>query len=545
MRIVAKLINMAEKALEEAPKQVKGHLAKALEGDAKSEQEVRKFIGQKAPQQEVDAIFGRAKYIKDRIVDPESVHPYNKKAQILSNQSVIPAQADKIYGTRGNLGYKKLRNNSRESFIDYTPRDVDSTSYFEHSYVLPEHIKQPGVMKVKDHFGNPAGAHVRGDTKNGIRRVFEIQSDALNSALKAQKQASTRELLDIAPEVDKKGLGPLTELRSLREAIQGFQSMSPEERNTALLKHMSPDDLALAKKTEAEVRKSPDFKAIYTPFKYNINWTKDMINRQFMEAANNGQDVLHFIISDERMNKTRSEGVQKWYATQYLKTIQKQAKKIGAETHFQGGRFESPLSLAILEAKQGDSRKLISILEKTSFTEPVMEDLKHLTAKYLGIPVEDVSMFSDVVPNVENVVHKLDPTKYKTMKSKLVVKLAKGATGILPFTMPAFAEDHNSSLGKVKPKLLPIVKKVRTLIENGGNITDVKQALANKFDSHESSSIIVAAVNDELKVLKKQGLSNDQIQEFLKVHGLTSPVSESSKLIQNPLDKPQTISSPR
>ncbi len=194
-----------------------------------------------------------------------------------------------------------------------------SLQYFAHLYDNPK-LLNTGVVDIGGHWADPSVFHVRGldDLPSKTRRVYEIQSDLQN--LK-------RPIATWNKTARENHFNELEEFESIDELPAEQHKLLTDWVETGDTTKLSPELQKLVNTLQQKTEPVND-----VPFAYKLNWDKDAINRQFVEASEKGLANVDFLIKPVDNSMVRSPKVQARYETDMPKTIAGQATKIGAKT---------------------------------------------------------------------------------------------------------------------------------------------------------------------------------------------------------------------
>jgi hypothetical protein len=107
---------------------------------------------------------------------------------------------------------------------------------------------------------------------------------------------------------------------------------------------------------------------------YEKTWLRKGIERELVDAVNEGHSQLAIPISGEVKDLVRSEGVQKWYETQVLDTAKKVAKQTNSEFKIVKERVSANADFSVppfeVLAAQHTSRDLATLAKELSGTLP-------------------------------------------------------------------------------------------------------------------------------------------------------------------------------
>jgi len=249
------------------------------------------------------------------------------------------------------------------------------------------------------------------------------------------------------------------------------------------------------------------------PFKHNVNWEADTINRQFVDAANANAPVIDFLISDEGKRMARSANVQKRYDGPLKASITKQAKKIGA---------------TVEEVRLGDVVTKSKIDKLLDSSDPKHLEFVSRIIKQAKADLGDVPewMLTRITPNTLLHLHgPKDPgwakaisgfSDTKAQETYLRVKLPLTATGaVAAFSVPAFAEETNQE--QAMPQ--DITTKVQGLLGQGTSPQLVREGLASRFDEAKVNELMMSALEPKIKALRDNGTSEELIAQALEAQG--------------------------
>jgi len=519
---LVKVINKVASVLETAPKQVKALHEKALQGDINAEHQVRQYLTGKAPQVEIDTTFDRHKFVRDNTVDLSTVHPSARNHQLLTNQTVVPQNADEQFGVTGGDPYSAKHSKGTQDFREYAPLSTSDSGYEELSYELPRSVINKPYRGLKDHFDNLAGTHVRRDwyspdTPDGTLRVIEIQSDVVNKA--QVKKGLLKNPTHISELIRDKDPSVSYE-DALAAELYGMQLKGKGGKSERWSPQMQALVPTRGKELYETIVNSPKYKEALKkaePFKYNIKWATDTVNRQFKDAADSQYTNVDFLISDPVVDETRSEGVKKWYANEYKGIIKKQAKKIGAkvEEYVKQGPSEEANALDAFQ-HGGDPTDFASYLLDLPTNNPLLQDLKTQGAKKLGKAPEDINLYADLPDLVTAVGYDLDSSKYNTSKYLRVV-LPTGAAALA--SIPAYAKEQGEA-----PMDPAITTKAQDALSKGVSPKTLQEALAKKYTPQQVRTTMLEVLKPKIEDLKARGVPQDKILEALQLSA-SSPTS--------------------
>lgn len=485
----------------------------------------------------------------------------------LEGRGVKRQEIDQLTDTTGakNLsdpGSSYYTDRLPTQYPEITPPDVDENVYEEVGYWLPEGMQTQAATDAGDHWGMATTAHVRRDTKDGALRVFEIQSDPQNRLGKAKREINidtlTEKVIKETPlKLSTEGNGlyaAVNELVTNKEAYSRVAKEVKEEKALhETIQSMGSDKVPFSSKKAEALEIADKVKVLFEERSkelrlspYNINWDKDVINRQFVDAANQGLDKVDFLIKPEGDYMARSEKVQKNYETRVKKQIENLAKKLKGPngekatvemiTGYQPTSFadvigeNSEFALHIIADRimendhvptTGEYLKAINTLEdiymKQYDINPEDLDINVMHDYWVSLNAKPMVVTPEVLDALE-VIEKATGSEAKSAikgDQYLRVNLPKTAAGaVAAFSVPAFAEETDDS------RLTRLNTQVARAKEAGITPIEMRQALGEKFDNETITQAITSAYSKEIEAARAGGVPEQELTAFLQEKGI-------------------------
>jgi hypothetical protein len=407
---VASVISKGLDIFQQAPKQVQKQI------DEGSEQGIKYLEGRGVKRQEIDQLTQGPDLTDDELAKLDAD---DEAARALG----IPGYAEDVFSMNQMKREELLAQGSTQTlgkpgvdpyavkqlprqYDSVTPPDLNSDAYEEVGYTLSQGMLTDVAKEQSDHWFAGTTAHVRRDTKDGALRVFEIQSDVQNKISNIANSSLTDKIDRLFQENSEFSDGVNSTLRTYLVQLVREYVQNPETLTAVPLEHKE-----LVTKVAAELRNQPKPKMS----QYNINWDKDVINRQFVDAANQGLDKVDFLITPAGRYMARSEKVQANYETRVKKQIENLAKKLKgpngekATVEIVGTSTPTPNFSKIARALLEDQPELANkILQENYFDESTMHPALYLTGilrNNVDQPevAELIKQYPDLVRAVHNV----------------------------------------------------------------------------------------------------------------------------------------------
>lgn len=526
---VATFLSKGLTAFEQAPELAKKQLEA---GDTSYFQ--GKVKGQEA------ALLAEKAQLDALLADPDKAYSDGHNIQRLTGLADLTNEALTKGYRPSNLGtyYNKI-----------TPPDVNNDTYEEVGYTLPRRdiLLTPEAQKPGSHFGIET-MWVRRDVdeNTGALRVFEMQSDPQNAITKANtKRAPTwpalmKQVQDSFPEL-------VTKLRDYDAGIRATPDSMLELMTSYILRQSdSLNHLPIAKKAPelfneavAAIKQTQqaiiDSQPAQKLSDYPIDWSKDLINRQFVTAFNKGLDKVDFLIKPDGQYMARSEAVQKNYET----VIQKRIEKLAAKLKGPNGE---KATVEVVTSKSGsnfDARGMD--LREFAYSEPevVSQASESIIANLQGEQAKNFRQFvtefkltnqtlaEQVLSAVEEFV--LEPELvYKAVSDFSNTKAAKGSTylrvnlpktaagGLAAFSVPVFAQESEES------KKANLAGRVQKAVAAGYSPEEIRQYLGQEFGGEELRNALTEAYKPQVEQARQAGYSEEEIQQYLSGTGATA-----------------------
>lgn len=432
---IARIFSKGVEVFDSAPQQVKDQLASSDPNTVAQGQAYLKGKGVK--QQEIDAIVAEQRYGAaldeyHRVVSEP--YPSIPMLQEAKETEALAYQQAEAYRNVSQPIDPYAPEIMEPSYIDVTPPMTGSEgAYEEIGYHLPDALltkKAISAAEYAQHFAESPVMHVRRERTTDSLRVFEIQSDAQN-VLKSTEIKWLDNALDVMGDMGGYSAEDLE--MAARLLAKDAQFEVPPEK-LARAKEVLADAKAMVKDNEGEFKLSP----------YNIAWQKDLINRQFLDAANTDKKYVDFLIIPGGRYMQRSDAVQKTYEGSLRAMIEKQAKRIGAtveEVSTKGMDFAVEDLFKedyIYSAEEIMSRWLDSLPDNHQIVKEMMSIPTKDQTTMLGDFLSTGREFFDLPKEVQDKLQLLIGPRSDTY---LRVKLptVAGGTGLAAFSIPAFA----------------------------------------------------------------------------------------------------------
>lgn len=516
--MVASVISKGLKVFEEAPPQVKRQIE---EGD---EQGIKYLEGRGIKKQE--------------IAQAQEYATYNSKLQELNESTEraraldIPDYADDVarmnkliaedlVPPKGVLGEDPYKATSKgRAFKDITPPDVDKQTYNVVTYDLPKGLLTEEAKNTSDHFGGHSTAHVRRDVKNGALRIFEIQSDMQNQLTTGVRDDIPSPDIQFDVWLDSVDYNdtPFSEA-DIIDAFNQWNRQDDSELLTRVRNYFDENYLELPSSSKTKMSE------------YNIKWDDDVINRQFVDAANSGLDKVDFLITPAGDYMARSAQVQKNYEERIAKKVERLAKKLkgpnGEKATVEWIREDNTYS-ALADKKVQDT--LVKLADNEEFWDTVDTSNYPLTRSFedlvrQGFTIDQAALLrdwlqlvegpSDILQVLNNALKSIKASK-ATSDKYLRVKLPVTAGGaVAAFSVPTFAQETEES------KDTRIKQGVQKAVESGYTPVEIRKFLAEKqVDQDKQTDLLLKAYAPKIQQARESGYSDEEVTSFLRSKGV-------------------------
>lgn len=340
-----------------------------------------------------------------RLADPNLTAQYNKEElrQILIDTSNT---GSKLTNEKIDLAISQYKETMFPTKINGKYNIVVQTKDMPHG--------------IQNHFNTPEYySHVRyTDVPNDARYVHEIQSDVHAAGDKGQLSDDAFDaVIEHAQDIYGRHFNmdffddhAYANIQDLIGTARGreFMNLSKNEQHDIITKdfggsisvdHQGEEAVQIVEDMAAQITAAnQQLKEFSTPgakFQKDPKWLNSTINKTLVDAANESQKVVKVRIAPDK-NLMRAEGVQKWYEDTVSPTLQKTAKKIGAEAKMTDDGYmevklpEKDFSLPLYSATG------IGVLSATTATKAQAAELpgKIKEARDAGYSDEEIQAFT-------------------------------------------------------------------------------------------------------------------------------------------------------